>query len=1190
MQDPHAATAKPNTHSSRIIFLDYLRAVACLLVVFAHLYLIGLNGYQEMAVWVPSIKALLFGANAADRNVFQPVVMFMATKFDIITGTLGVAIFFLISGFVILRAVERESTGEFLIKRIFRIYPANTAVVCLAAAATAIYCAMTGTVSPHTLDGIVTSSLVLNGFLHKFESLPILWTLEVELFFYAMMAFMAWRKRLDTTAIFTAAICNSLFTLLANSPLTAAWFSPHWREIVVHISFATLQITFLCVGSVIYRVAGAESHTRRFELIGAALALFVATRLGFLAMRPDSGGVDIPNGIFALALFSLAMWSGMRWHWIRPLRWIADISYPLYLVHVPIGWIMLAYFASRGWGMLASSIGAGLAVLAMAWLIHITVERWGQRMGRAVATSLFRRNPAAAGTTLPADRTFRFDLNGLRAIAVVSVLLFHFRIGPFSGGFIGVDVFFAISGYLMTQIVAGSLATQRFNLLRFYLNRVARIVPALIVVGLACLAVSYLVSPPEHFAQIARETLDAVTFRVNFLYANTTNYFAPAASQRWLLHCWSLAVEFQFYIVFPLAVYMAHKLSPRRGPPALLGLIIVASGAWSYLQTSTNPSDAFYLLPTRAWEFALGGIVLYLPAPAARMRSSIAAAGLALIVGLLFWYTEQLKYPSLWAALPVLGAMLVLWARSNFVVLTNPVAQYLGTVSYSLYLWHWPLLTIAHYFDYGHTPVETAVLVALTFVMAHLSNRLIENPFRDAFRHFTFTRTAPVVMAGLGIVVACQAINNSAGWPQRLSPAMADLVQRSTYHGQFRDKTCFLAPDQKFTDFAASCFDPAPGSDKPKLAIWGSSHGAHLFAGIDKQEWSKQFDIIQLTASACAPMPAATDPARPHCADIQKGIRAFLSKAKPDVLLIAMAQAALADGPADGPALTSAMLQSTIKSLLSDGVGRVVIVGPVPDWPLPLPQIYFRDSLFHKNAQENLARLKSSDAYAAIDSGIRTAATQAGATYVSLHDTMCQADRCFTKVPDWPVDVLVQFDQNHLTSQASEWLAEHAIGPAMAMPSEKASQPALALNEKLEFHQDAAALKYLTTGWMAPENWGSWTASTDRPGVVTLPIDRNNPPRAIRLRFSAQLADAFPVEHFSIRINQETPHMQTVLQALPVAERVLPISAATQRQLRERGVLRLSFYAPDGRSSKSLGINGDERVLGLGLREITLLP
>lgn len=403
-----ASPRPPTASTDRIIFLDYLRAAACLLVVLAHLYLIGMNGFHEMAVWVPSIKDYLFGADAANRNIFQPPVMFMALRFGIITGTLGVSIFFLISGFVILRAVERESTGEFLIKRIFRIYPANAAVVCLAALATALYCNMTGSISPHTVAGVISSSLVANGFLHNFDALPILWTLEVELFFYVMMAILAWRQRLGFNALLLAGICNSAFTLAVNSKAAAGWLSPHWLEISVHISFATLQITFLFVGAMIYRATRDGARVRGAAYVGAALAVYIATRLGYLAERADSGGVDLPNGLFALAIFLLAMWSGMRWRWLKPLRWIADISYPLYLVHVPIGWIMLAWFASLGWGMLWSGVGAGLAVLGAAWLVHVTVEAWGQRAGRMLAMHFVRRvaalrKPARSAPLVVAD-------------------------------------------------------------------------------------------------------------------------------------------------------------------------------------------------------------------------------------------------------------------------------------------------------------------------------------------------------------------------------------------------------------------------------------------------------------------------------------------------------------------------------------------------------------------------------------------------------------------------------------------------------------------------------------------------------------------------------------------------------------------------------------------------------------------
>ena len=794
-------------------------------------------------------------------------------------------------------------------------------------------------------------------------------------------------------------------------------------------------------------------------------------------------------------------------------------------------------------------------------------------------------------TSPAAAIAFRTDLNGLRAVAVLTVLLFHFKVGPFGGGFIGVDVFFVISGFLMTQIIAGGLATGRFSLPRFYLNRLARIAPALLAVGAACLLVAYLSTSPKQFAALARETLSAMTFRVNYLYAGDTSYFAPGATERWLLHCWSLAVEFQFYILFPLLLMGAHKLSRRAGPLALLAAIIALSAPWSYWQTATNPVAAFYLLPARAWEFALGGLVFFLPAPARKARNTLALAGLTLIFATAFGYTERLAYPSLWAALPVSGAALVLFAQSDAVALSNRVAQYLGTVSYSLYLWHWPLLTIAHYFGYGQSAAHTAVLVLLTFILAHCSNRLIEAPFRDALRRLTWRRSAPLAGAALGVIGACLYINASGGWPQRMSPDMAELLDRAVYRGEFRDGECFLEPKQSFSSFSATCFDPAPGSGKPKLAIWGSSHGAQLYSGIAKQAWAKQYDILQLSASACPAMSAAIDPARPHCAGIQRGIRSFLAKTKPDIVIIAMSRFALTDGPGDSGSLPRSMLQETIRSLRADGVARVVIAGPTPNWPIPLPQIYFRDSLFSHRHSENLATPVLPLEFAAIDRDMRAATLQAGAPYISLRDAMCKGERCRTTVPDWPDDVLMQFDENHLSVDGSEWVAERIIGPALSMPpNQPPASELVALNQKLEFNDKAVARKFLKNGWMAPEPWGTWTAATDRPGIVALPIDRAHPPSALRIRFSGQLGDKLAVEHFTIKINRDEARRESILQANQSAERVLPISADAQAQMRQHGVLRVAFYAPEGKSPKALGLNNDERVLGLGLRELTLLP
>jgi hypothetical protein len=222
---------------------------------------------------------------------------------------------------------------------------------------------------------------------------------------------------------------------------------------------------------------------------------------------------------------------------------------------------------------------------------------------------------------------------------------------------------------------------------------------------------------------------------------------------------------------------------------------------------------------------------------------------------------------------------------------------------------------------------------------------------------------------------------------------------------------------------------------------------------------------------------------------------------------------------------------------------------------------------------------------------MRAATLQAGAPYISLRDAMCKGERCRTTVPDWPDDVLMQFDENHLSVDGSEWVAERIIGPALSMPpNQPPASELVALNQKLEFNDKAVARKFLKNGWMASEPWGTWTAAVDRPGIVALPIDRAHPPSALRIRFSGQLGDKLAVEHFTIKINRDEARRESILQANQTAERVLPISADAQAQMRQHGVLRVAFYAPEGKSPKALGLNDDERVLGLGLRELTLLP
>lgn len=370
--------------AQRIVFLDYLRALACLLVVFGHVYLIGFNFYEGITPWVPSVKGLIFGPDAPARNVFTWPFMTLAVKTDINVGALGISLFFLISGFVILRAAERESTLTFLVRRIFRIYPVNLACVFLAGGVTAIYCAYTGTVSPHSLTSILSSGFVANGFLRNFETTPVLWSLEVELIFYVLMAVLAARGAITFQTILNAACICAVFTYAARAP-AAADLPASLNAAAMHLSFTSTHIGFLLVGSMIYRASQGGALWRGAAYVAASIAVFCAARWAYVTEHAGIGGVDLVNGFVGLALFGLALRSGMHWKWIRPLKWVADISYPLYVVHVPLAWICLAWLASLGFDMPSAGVLSLVIVTLVAWGVHVTIETRAQRMGAALA-------------------------------------------------------------------------------------------------------------------------------------------------------------------------------------------------------------------------------------------------------------------------------------------------------------------------------------------------------------------------------------------------------------------------------------------------------------------------------------------------------------------------------------------------------------------------------------------------------------------------------------------------------------------------------------------------------------------------------------------------------------------------------------------------------------------------------------
>lgn len=395
-------------------------------------------------------------------------------------------------------------------------------------------------------------------------------------------------------------------------------------------------------------------------------------------------------------------------------------------------------------------------------------------------------------------KSFRTDINGLRAWAVVAVVLYHFDIPGFGGGFVGVDVFFVISGYLMTTIIFSRLARGQFSLWQFYLDRARRIVPAVGFLCLVLFALGWFWLPPEEYKNVGKYGASSLSFISNIVYwRESGSYFEIATHDNWLLHTWSLSVEWQFYLVYPLLIMALRRyLSLGWTRSALLGLT-VGSYLLSIYVSSRWPGAAFYLLPTRAWEMLAGGLLVLFPfAMQKRTGALMELSGISLIViSIVFIKTDDV-WPGWLAGLPVLGAVLVVAAaRTRSVFTSSAAAQFLGKTSYSIYLWHWPMVVALGY--YGVTAKLPWVIAAMaaSVALGYVSFRFIENPTRTQRTSVNSApRYAAAVSAVLIIVCAGTLIFFMNGLDRRMSPQYMALT-KDLHMPTIRNGWCFYSVD-----------------------------------------------------------------------------------------------------------------------------------------------------------------------------------------------------------------------------------------------------------------------------------------------------------------------------------------------------------------------------------------------------------
>jgi peptidoglycan/LPS O-acetylase OafA/YrhL len=385
---------------------------------------------------------------------------------------------------------------------------------------------------------------------------------------------------------------------------------------------------------------------------------------------------------------------------------------------------------------------------------------------------------------------FRNDINGLRAFAVLAVVLFHFDVPGFKGGFLGVDVFFVISGYLMTSIIFRRLSKDRFSVLEFYGDRARRIIPALAFLCFALGVFGWLIFLPSEFRAFGKAAGSSLGFFSNIVYWREAGYFDTRSHLKWLLHTWSLSVEWQFYLLYPLGILLVRKLFGRRGTKiALVGAALVSFAACVYLSDPTKwPTAAFFLLPTRAWEMIAGGLVYLFPLTAGRpVRRTLECIGLAMIAYGAVMFNENNEWPGYLALVPVLGtAFVILAARRHSIFTGNPLAQFIGKISYSVYLWHWPFVVALTYFDREGSLRWRAAAIAGGFVMGYLSYALVESktrkpPARDEARAFPrFITLRPILAFTLLLAIGGGSIYASQGVPNRFDRSVF-IADSETY-------------------------------------------------------------------------------------------------------------------------------------------------------------------------------------------------------------------------------------------------------------------------------------------------------------------------------------------------------------------------------------------------------------------------
>lgn len=649
---------------------------------------------------------------------------------------------------------------------------------------------------------------------------------------------------------------------------------------------------------------------------------------------------------------------------------------------------------------------------------------------------------------------YRSDIDGLRALAVLSVVGFHAFPSWFSGGFIGVDVFFVISGFLISTIIFQNLEKETFSFTEFYSRRIKRIFPALLLVLISSYFLGWFVLLSDEYKQLGKHIAAGVGFISNFILWNESGYFDNSAETKPLLHLWSLGIEEQFYIVWPLMLWITWRIKLKLIYITILVLAI--SFCLNITETRKDILAAFYSPQTRFWELLCGSILawltLYIQETYASINNklddqtlanTLSFFGLSLLSFGFYTINKNYSFPGIWAILPVLGAVLIIaagpWAWFNRIILSNRLMVKIGLISFPLYLWHWPLLSFARIFE-GKEPTAgiRTLVVALSFVLAWFTYRFVERTVRLGWHSSSKIITLIVLLLGIGLVGYYTYIKDGLGFRAKDSEGFVSYYENSfpewkyfkriNLSKQWRSECAFfngkmylvegsleggVTDSRPVEGLDESCYKRDLNFNKSVL-IWGDSHAQALSPGI-VNNIPKEWQILQIASSGCHPNPNIEIPSSvSQCSQSNYFAMKTIKDAKPDVVVVAQET---------GHSVVA--MRIITEKLVALGVKRILFVGPTPHWTADLPKIIARQlwSIKPKYTYVGLNQDFIKVNYLLMNQFRLTDEAE----YIDVIGLFCNEMGCLTHTGDDLKDTITTWDYGHMTPSASNYLAKNLL-------------------------------------------------------------------------------------------------------------------------------------------------------------------